>query len=369
MQILLVGGAVRNLLLGRPVADKDFLVNGITKEEFVLRFPEAKEVGDHFPVFLINGEEYAFLRSDTIENDFLARDFTINALAIDEEGHLLAHPSGLEDLSMRKLAPASNSSFNIDPLRIFRAARFLSELDDFTPTAELLENMRSASVNGLTNTLAAERVGKELLRALSSSSPSNFLKYLNKTNNLKPWFKEFEAASAIPAGPQQHHNRSILGHTMEVMDRLAGQGSLRVWMGMVHDLGKCTTPKELLPRHIDHDKRGEIMAVTFAQRLRLSNTYVKAGAKAARWHMVASNYTKLRAGTKVVLLSALGSLEAVADTFAMCHADREIAPDHSTVALKDYERIFKVSLPSRHRNLGTKSGEILHQLRAKALSD
>lgn len=370
MQILLVGGAVRNLLLGRPSADKDFLVNGISREEFLRRFPQAREVGHSFPVFLINGEEYSFPRADSLENDLLERDFTVNALALTESGELLAHPRGLEDLHRRILRPASEKVFDVDPLRVFRAARLLAELSDFTAAPELLELMRRASVNGSTDHVAAERVGRETLRALGSERPSNFIETLCKTQNLMPWFKELEPAGTVPAGPLPHHNESVLEHTGAVLDLLAGEPAhpsiRRLWMGLVHDIGKCATPRKEWPRHIGHEHRGPILARKLALRLRLPGVLVKAGEIAARLHMKAGRYGQLRPGTKVDLLQALAHADMIQDLFAVSAADRS-GPNHAKTALCDFHAMRAVTLPEEYRNRGEESGKMLRQLRAQVL--
>ncbi|MDD4733116.1 MAG: tRNA nucleotidyltransferase, partial [Desulfovibrio sp.] len=129
MQILLVGGAVRNILLGLPAADKDFLVLNADEEEFLRKFPKAKQVGKSFPVFLVNGLEFSFpRRSDPawttmqiLQADFEERDLTINAMALDQDGELYCHPQALNDLHSRTLRPAGPEAMAADPLRIFRA--------------------------------------------------------------------------------------------------------------------------------------------------------------------------------------------------------------------------------------------------------
>ncbi|MBU1248547.1 MAG: tRNA nucleotidyltransferase [Proteobacteria bacterium] len=365
MKILLVGGAVRNLLLGRHVADKDFLVSGSTRKEFLSHFPQAKEVGHHFPVFLVDGDEYSFPRADSLAKDLEARDFTINGLALDESGKLYAHPLALADLHARILRPASPSAFQADPIRVFRAARFLAELDDFSPSDELRAAMCDASAMGLLDSLSPERVGAELTKAMSGSRPSRFLSFLQETNCLKPWFHEFFGSDTIPAGPLPLHSTSVLGHTMEVMDRLAPGGPLRVWMGMVHDLGKTLTSSLELPRHLGHDTAGEALAVALGTRLRLSNRFLRAGALAARLHMKAGRYPELRPGTRVDLLTTLKFRPMIKDLFILCAADH--GQDYTAAALTDLEAIRAVRLKPQDRDRGAISGRKLHQLQVEAI--
>ena len=149
MNIYLAGGAVRDLLLGRPLSDRDYLVTKATREEFQRAFPNAQEVGHTFPIFLVDKTEFSFPRSDSLANELRARDLTVNAQLLDENGELICHPNGLDDLKRRILRPASAYSMEEDPLRVFRAARFWSQLPDFTPHEELLEAMRSAACKDL----------------------------------------------------------------------------------------------------------------------------------------------------------------------------------------------------------------------------
>jgi tRNA nucleotidyltransferase (CCA-adding enzyme) len=368
MNILLAGGAVRNLLLGRAVADKDFLVLGATRESFLRRFPEAREAGRSHTVFLLNGEEYSFLRGETVEKDLLARDFTVNAMVLDQDGELTAHPLALADLHARLLRPASKTSFIDDPLRVFRAARFLAEYADFQPTDELFALARELPVPE-TASLAPERVGRELRRALAGERPGRFLRFLHDSNQLAPWFEEFSKADAVPAGPPRFHKHSVLGHTEEIMNKLAGLGEVAVWMALVHDMGKCATPERLLPRHHGHDVRGEPLARALGQRLRLPERLVEAGAAAARWHMLAGRYDELRPGTRVDLLLRLEAKGFVEPLFRLAAADHGPDHDHGEAARRDLAALKAVRLPPEERNLGSKSGSLLRQRRIRALKD
>ncbi len=370
MKILLVGGAVRNLLLGRPAADKDFLVLDSTRKEFLKKFPQAKEVGHHFPVFLVDGNEYSFPRRDTLDDDLLARDFTINALALDSEGNLFAHPRALEDLHARLLRPASSETFKDDPARIFRAARFLAQLEDFNPCDELLDSLKDASREGLAATLPPQRVGAELMSAMNTAHPSRFLELLFDCNCLLPWFAELEGAGNVPAGPSKHHLGSVMNHTFEVMDRLALNEPFRVWMGLVHDLGKCATLPKQWPQHIGHEKTGQAMATAMGERLQLPKRFIRAGSLAARWHMLAGRYPELRPGTRVDLLMRIKSRQRVENLFALAAADYGTSPgiDHSSMALADLEAIAKVHLPAKDSNQGEKSGARLRQLQTQAIA-
>lgn len=364
MKILLVGGAVRNKLLGLPVRDRDYLVLEATVEDFLATHPGAKPVGKTFPVFIYNGEEYSFPRGAGLDEDFVRRDFTINAIAEDEDGTLHHHPLALEDINNRLLRPASEHSLSDDPLRAYRAARFLAELPGFTPHKDLVVAMRQAADLGTLGTPFAERVGQETLKSCASARPGEFLRLLDQGRCLAPWFSELASASDIPAGPPKFHDSSLLEHTAQVMDKLAGDG-MTVWMGLCHDLGKATTPASELPRHIGHETRGEALAKALGERLRLPTRMVNAGADAARWHMLAGNYPELREATRVDLLFRLKSRGVLRELFRLVQADKD--QDHLPEAQADLDAALAVCLPPEARDQGEASGDLLRSLRIKAL--
>ena len=377
MRILLVGGAVRNHLLGLPVRDRDYLVLDATVEDFLRAHPSAKPVGKTFPVFIYKGEEYSFPRGHSLEQDLSRRDFTINALAQeisgDESGPLLAHPLALADIKERILRPASKHSLADDPLRAYRAARFLAELPGFTAHPELVEAMRQTAASGSLGEPFAERVGQEALKACAGARPGEFLRLLDQGRCLAPWFAELAGASAIPAGPPKYHDASVLEHTAQVMDRLAGD-AMAVWMGLCHDLGKAFTPAAELPRHIGHEVRGEELAQALGLRLRLPTRMVNAGADAARWHMLAARYAELRDATRVDLLFRLKSRGVLREMFRLAHADKTRADkgaahsaNHLPEAQADLDAALGAALPPQARDQGEASGELLRSLRIKAL--
>ncbi|MGE4555193.1 MAG: HD domain-containing protein [Desulfovibrionaceae bacterium] len=369
MRVLLVGGAVRDLVLGRPVSDKDYLVMGADAAEFGERFPQALPVGKSFPVYWLRGDQFAFLRGASVDEDLLARDFTVNAMALDENGEIYAHPRALEDLDAKALRPCSARSLSDDPLRVFRAARFLAQLSGFKAHPELALAMRREAALGELEGIDAERVGVELRKALQGLRPGVFLRLLSETGCLRPWFEELASAGDIPAGPLPYHDESVLEHTAQVMDRLAGQGELAVFMGLCHDLGKTVTPSDRWPSHHGHDRLGEELASDMALRLRLPSRMEAAGRTAARWHMTAARYKDLRTGTRVDLLSRLHALKLVRETFALVVADRGAkAAGLLERAQADLDAMLAVRLPKADRNRGAASGERLRQLRCEALA-
>jgi len=365
MQIYLVGGGVRDLLLGRAVRDKDYLVTNTTKEEFKATFPDAQEVGKAFPIFLMDGKEYAFPRGNSLEADLASRDLTINAMALDQDGEILGHPRAMEDLKQKILRPASLTSLEDDPLRVIRAARFYAQLPDFTPHQELLTAMERCGRSEGYEKIAADRVGQESRKALSAPQPGNFLRLLSRACCLSPWFIELKNAEDITAGPAPFHNTHVLGHTAEVMDKVAGD-PLLVWMALCHDLGKCETPHSLLPSHVGHEKLGEKLAEQLGLRLRLPSKYIKAGQKAALLHMKAGRYPELRPGTRVDLLMDAHVTKIMEPLFKLATADH--GNNFLCQAKEELNTILKVTLPEEDRNKGAASGERLRQLRAQAIT-
>jgi len=366
LRIYLVGGAVRDDLLGRPVSDKDYVVIGGDHKRFLRRFPRARKVGRKAAVYYLHGDEYTISPAESIEQDLLARDLTINALARDEKGTLIAHPKALEHLEEKILYPVLRANFFADPARVFRAARFAACLPDFCMHPKLIALMREVVTQGGCRTLAAERVGNELLKALSCPVPSRFVRYCEQAGALGDWFRELEPAAKIPAGPFPYHDETVLEHLCQVMDRLAGDRFL-VWMGLCHDLGKIVTPSSSWPAHHGHDRAGVTIVRDMGRRLRLPAQMIRAGMAAARWHMVMARYHSLRPGTRVDLLTEVGSEDLLAALCALVVADG--GEDMKKQVLEDSRIIGNVHLPFSWQGLGVRSGERLRVLKAQALAD
>ncbi|MBG0789377.1 MAG: tRNA nucleotidyltransferase [Desulfovibrionaceae bacterium] len=365
MRFYLAGGAVRDLLLGRPLSDRDYLVTDCDRSEFARAFPAAREVGHAFPIFWLDRTEFAFPRSDSLVEEVRSRDLTVNALLLDDDGELYCHPQGLADLHDRILRPASPRSMLIDPLRVFRAARFHAQLPDFILHDELVAAMAEIPATGLLTGLSPDRVGNEVRKALRAPRPGNFLRLLARTGCLVPWFAELDGADEIPAGPPAHHDTDVLEHICRIMDRLAGDET-GAWMGLCHDLGKTLTDKDRLPSHHGHDRAGMRPAGELADRLRLPTVLRTAGMKAAQWHMIAARYGELRPGTKVDLLMDAHLSRILSPLFRLARADH--GTDDEARAATDLRTILKIRLRPEERNLGKESGDRLRQLRALALS-
>lgn len=364
MRIYRVGGTVRDRLLGRPSPDEDFVVLGGDEPELRRRVGGLVRVGRDLPVFVQGARQYTFSPAAGIEDDLATRDLTVNALAEAEDGRLFAHPLALSDLRDRILRPVAAVNFLADPLRAIRAARFAAVFPDFTVHPDLLAAMLAVPAPAL-GQVAAERVGQETLKACAGTAPGNFLRVLAAGRCLLPWFREFDGADMVPAGPPQYHDASILEHTARVMDRCAGQ-ALDAWMALCHDLGKTATEPSLLPRHPEHEIGGVPLAEGLALRLRLPNSYRAAGRLAARWHMAAGRYGQLRPATRIRLLLELDLAGVMEGFFRLIAADG--GGDHLGRAAVELARVKAVRLPDKHRDQGEKSAEVLLQLRCEALS-
>ncbi len=373
MKCCVAGGAVRDLILGRPVHDVDLLFDG-SEADFIQANPQARKVRDTpCPIYLLDGREWTPVQGGSLKADMLRRDFTCNALALDEGGRLYAHPDTFADLRAGVIRPASPTALVDDPVRVFRAARFAAVLPEFSLHPECLTAMRDASV--AIAATAAEQVGRETVKACAAEKPGNFLRTLEQTGRLVPWFAELAGAGEIPAGPPRFHDSSVLEHTARVMDAVAllcrdDPEEIRiaaVWAAFCHDLGKVATPPDLLPHHYGHELRGTDAARDLADRLRLSRRLRDVGAKAARLHMKAGIYPSLRVGTRVDLLMELHHADLMRPVFLLARADSG-NPTLPETAQADLERILPVSLPSEWRDRGEASGRHLRELRCAALA-
>lgn len=370
MKRYLVGGAVRDILLGRPVVDQDYLIVDATPEAFVRRYRRARQVGKTFPVFMLGSAQYAWPRGGDVHEDLLARDLTINAMAMGDSrqiaGRLHFHPLALADLRDRILRPCGEMSMFDDPLRVFRAARFAASLPDFSPHPELIAQMRAVAACGALSDIFAERVAQEVRKALDAAKPSRFFSLLAETGCLLPWMPELEATRHVPAGPPEHHTGSVFEHLCAMTDLLAGK-PIAGWMAVCHDLGKTLTPEVEWPRHHGHDEAGAGVAEELGKRLKLPNRVRESGVAAARFHMKAARYHELRAGTRVDMLTWLHKHELVEPMFQVVRADS--GEDVWPLVQRDLKVMLSVHLPGKQRMRGPESGERLRNLRCQKLAE
>jgi tRNA nucleotidyltransferase (CCA-adding enzyme) len=278
-QTYLVGGAVRDRLLGLPVQDRDWVVVGATPA--ALLAAGYQPVGQDFPVFLhpTTHEEVALARTErktgagyhgfafhaapevTLEEDLARRDLTINAMAEDAAGRVIDPHGGQRDLAARVLRHVS-PAFAEDPVRILRLARFAARFADFTVAPETVALMRQMVAAGEVDALVPERVWQELSRGLMEARPSRMLAVLREAGALGKLLPEVDALFGVPQ-PEAHHPEIDTGvHLQMVLDECARSGApLTVrYAGLCHDLGKGTTRPEEWPRHIGHEGRSEKLA-------------------------------------------------------------------------------------------------------------
>ncbi|MCL2875338.1 MAG: multifunctional CCA addition/repair protein [Betaproteobacteria bacterium] len=282
-----VGGAVRDALLGLPVKDRDWVVVGETVETMLER--GFRPVGRDFPVFLHpeTHEEYALARTErksgrgytgfvcyttpdvTLEEDLSRRDLTINAIAREPEGALVDPYGGARDLEakvLRHVGPA----FAEDPLRVLRVARFAARLPEFSLAPETLALMRAMSGGGELDHLTPERVWKELSRGLMEARPSRMFRVLRECGALVRILPEVDRLFGVPQQPAWHPEIDTGEHTMLVIDHAAqaGHGLEIRWACLLHDLGKGETPADILPHHYEHEIRSAPLAEQISERLR-----------------------------------------------------------------------------------------------------
>jgi tRNA nucleotidyltransferase (CCA-adding enzyme) len=321
MKVYCVGGAVRDELLGLDVKDRDFVVVGATPEQMVAA--GYRPVGKDFPVFLHphTHDEYALARTErktargykgfqvyaapevTLEEDLIRRDLTINAIAQNDQGHLIDPYGGVEDLRNGILRHVSDA-FVEDPVRILRLARFAARFTHFTVADETLQLMRAMVVNGEVDALVAERVWQELAKGLMEKQPSRMFEVLRQCGALKKLLPELDRLWGVPQ-PAVHHPEIDTGvHVMLVLDYAARMGyDLPVrFAALMHDLGKGTTPADAWPRHIGHEERSVGLVKGLCQRLRVPNDCRDLAVIVARFHGKMHRVFEMRADTLLRLL-------------------------------------------------------------------
>jgi len=321
MQIYCVGGAIRDELLGLPVKDRDFVVVGATPEQMVAQ--GFRPVGKDFPVFLHpkTNEEYALARTErktargykgfqvyadpevTLEQDLARRDLTINAIARDEAGNLIDPYHGSDDLQagvLRHVSPA----FVEDPVRILRLARFGARFPRFQVAPETLALMREMVENGEVDALVPERVWQELAKGLMESAPSHMFIALRESGALAKILPEVDRLFGVPQPPLHHPEIDVGVHVMMVVDYAASQNySLPVrFAALTHDLGKGTTPKDVLPRHIGHEERSVNLVRDLCKRIKVPNDCRDLALIVAKFHGKVHRCHEMRPDTLLQLL-------------------------------------------------------------------
>lgn len=326
MKIYKVGGAVRDRLLGLPVKDRDWVVVGATPEE--MEAQGFRAVGKEFPVFLHprTQEEYALARTErkagrgykgfvvhaapdvTLEEDLRRRDLTINAMAEDDDGTIVDPYGGQADLRaglLRHVSPA----FVEDPLRVLRVARFAARFD-FKLAGETRELMREIAASGELKDLTAERVWQELERALADPHPRRFIEVLRDCGALVELFPEIDRLFGVPQRADYHPEVDTGVHLLMVLDQAArlSQDARVRFAALVHDLGKGTTPVEILPRHHGHEERSVDLLNALCDRYRVPNEYRELAQIVARHHGRCHRIAEAKSNSILKLLQAADAL-------------------------------------------------------------
>ena len=303
MKTFVVGGSVRDALLGRPHGDRDWVVVGATPEQMLAAGFRA--VGKDFPVFLHpqTQEEYALARTErktapgyhgfafhaapdvTLEQDLARRDLTINAMARDDTGTLIDPFGGQHDLQahvLRHVSPA----FAEDPVRILRVARFAARFGDFTVAPETMQLMRQMVASGEADALVAERVWQELARGLMEARPARMLDVLHTCGALARILPELDRLWGVPQAAEVHPEVDTGAHMLLVIDAAARLDAALParWAALLHDLGKGTTPPAEWPKHKGHEERGVDLVRSVNERLRVPGDCRDASVLTAREH-------------------------------------------------------------------------------------
>ncbi len=362
MQTYLVGGAVRDELLGLTVKDKDYVVVGSTPEEMIAA--GFKPVGKDFPVFLQpkNHDEYALARTErktargykgfvvhaephvTLEEDLARRDLTINAMAKDIHGKLIDPYHGYTDLHAKILRHVS-PAFAEDPVRILRIARFAARYTEFTIAPETQQLMQHMVAEGEVDALVAERVWQEIAKGLMETKPSRMFEVLRECGALEKLLPELNRLWGVPQ-PAKHHPEIDTGvHVMMVIDYAAKQNfSLSVrYAALMHDLGKGTTPKDILPRHLGHEERSVRLLKDVNKRLRVPNECKELAIMVAKFHGKLHAVEEMRHSTLLAFLIELDAIrqpERLKEFLKACEADSRGRTGYENRALPESEKLL-----------------------------
>ncbi|MDR6155200.1 tRNA nucleotidyltransferase (CCA-adding enzyme) [Acidovorax delafieldii] len=407
MQIYMVGGAVRDKLLGRPVNDHDWVVVGASPEQMLAQ--GYLPVGRDFPVFLHpeTREEYALARTErksgrgyrgfvvqsspdvTLEEDLSRRDLTINSIAssTDESGatRLFDPYHGEKDLRARVLRHVTDA-FREDPVRILRVARFAARFTDFTVAPETMQLMREMVEHGEVNHLVPERVWQELERGLMEEKPSRMFEVLRECGALQVLLPEAARLWGVPQRADYHPEVDTGVHLMMVLDmaaRLSAPLTVR-FACLAHDLGKGTTPADVLPRHIDHETRSAELLKDVAERLRVPVDCRETADVVAREHGHIHRSQDLSAAALVRLLErcdAIRKPERFAEILLACECDARGRLGFEESAYPQRPRLLAVlaavqSVVTREiaaqaaarGQSGPQVGALIHQARVEAVA-
>ncbi|MBO9717693.1 MAG: multifunctional CCA addition/repair protein [Pseudoxanthomonas sp.] len=384
MDTYLVGGAVRDELLGLEPGDRDWVVVGATPQ----RMLDAgfKAVGRDFPVFLHpdTGEEHALGGTErksgrghrgfvvdadpsvTLEDDLQRRDFTINAIARDAHGDLVDPYGGVDDIQARVLRHVG-PAFAEDPLRVLRAGRFMARFAPlgFTVAPETLALMRQMVASGELDTLVPERVWQELRKALAARQPSAFLATMHACGALAAILPEVDALYGVPQRAEFHPEVDTGAHQQLVSDmaaQLAPGDDLVGFAALTHDLGKALTPTHVLPKHIGHEHAGLKPLAALCERLKVPLEHRHLAECVCREHLNVHRLAELRDATVLELLERCDAFrrpERVARIATTCEADKRGRLGSEDAAYPqgpELCRLHAAALAVNARDLGSREG-------------
>ncbi|PPK73649.1 tRNA nucleotidyltransferase (CCA-adding enzyme) [Methylobacter tundripaludum] len=402
MEIYLVGGAVRDQLLGLPVKERDWVVIGETPESMVKQ--GFRPVGKDFPVFLHpqSREEYALARTErktapgykgftvhaspdvSLEQDLIRRDLTINAMAMTPEGLLVDPYGGRRDLE-RRIFRHISPAFAEDPVRILRIARFAARYADlgFTLAEETRVLMQSMVTAGEVDHLVPERVWAELFKALNEKSPSAFFYTLKDCAALDKIFPEISCLFGVPQ-PEKHHPEIDTGiHAMLCLEQaalLSPSPEVR-FAALVHDLGKGLSPEANWPHHYAHETQGLPVLERMCARLRVPNSFKSLAMQVMQYHTHCHRAFELRASTITDMLAALGAYKPnnkLPEFLLACEADAKgrTGFEHSpypqagllSAAAKEAASVDMSAILNSELK-GADIGEAIRRLRIKAVAE
>jgi tRNA nucleotidyltransferase (CCA-adding enzyme) len=399
MQSYLVGGAVRDSLLGLSVKERDYVVVGASAEQMLAQ--GYRQVGRDFPIFLHpqTHEEYALARtlrnqgatesepfSDinvTLEEDLARRDLTINAIAQAPDGELIDPFGGEEDIRkgvLRHVSPV----FAEDPVRVLRVARFMARYSDmgFSVAPETMTLMRKLAQEGALDELVSERIWQELVKALMETDPPAFFTTLRESGALARVFPEIDQLFGVPQPTHWHPEVDCGVHTLmalRVACELSDSAEVRFAV-LTHDLGKATTPNHILPSHYGHEGRGTKLVKQLCQRIRAPSEFRDLAMSCASYHGYTHRLYELRAKTVEKLLSSIDSYrrpQRLKDFLLVCESDyrgREGFHARAYPQAKDlwrlYEAASQVKLDGDEtQKAGWLKGEIIRRKRIKRITE
>ncbi|MFA7205000.1 MAG: hypothetical protein WC102_01590 [Saccharofermentanales bacterium] len=383
-RLYIVGGAVRDYIMQRPVHDVDLCVTGLTVEQFMEIFPKARLQGKHFPVFVVDNAEIAFARTEkktgvgyrgfeinanpgiTIELDLLRRDLTFNAMAVDIlTGKLIDPYGGADDIADKMVRPTSEA-FLEDPVRALRAARFAAEFD-FRPTSKIIRYtfILKSEIPTINDNLKF----KEFKRAMEGKSPWIFFETLRTANVLDVAFPELGALDGVYQ--MNHHDGDAWEHTIAVLKTCCALSSNlydRV-AALYHDTGKGNTPKDVLPHHNGHELRSCDIIEGLTWMPKNLRKYIKA---VAFDHMRAHKYGEMKRGSKVKMLLRINKTCRGLEGFSsVVYADRPTDETLSdlTQMIEDMNAVTSITGKDMPEDTpkGESFGLALHERRCKAL--